>query len=129
VRHDLGSQKLALQLRNDGLARTLSDSFLQTSLYADLKLDEYLGRLKAMKDRATNSGSLVFLEFMLIRMNDIFLRLGLQHGEQDGFLRLAAELSAEIKGLTGDERQKEIDRYSNELRKSDQVQKLRDGMP
>lgn len=82
-----------------------------------------------MKDRATNSGSLVFLEFMLIRMNDIFLRLGLQHGEQDGFLRLAAELSAEIKGLTGDERQKEIDRYSNELRKSDQVQKLRDGMP
>jgi hypothetical protein len=129
VRRDLGSQKLALQLRNDGLARTLSDSFLQTSLYADLKLDEYLGRLKAMKDRATNSGSLVFLEFMLIKMNDIFLRLGLQHSEQDGFLRLAAELSAEIKGLTGDERQKEIDRYSNELRRSDQVQKLRDGMP
>src|SRR3979411_1862566 len=70
IRRDLGSQKLALQLRNEELARTLSDSFLQTSLYADLKLDEYLGRLKALKERAAESR--IFLEFMLIKMRDIF---------------------------------------------------------
>jgi hypothetical protein len=129
LRRDLGSQKLALQLRNDKLARTLSDSFLQTSVYADLKLDEYLNRIKAMRDRATKSGSLVFLEFMLIKMRDIFLRLGLNRDEQDAFLRVAGELSAEIKGLAGEEKQREIGRYTTDLRRRDQVQKLRDNVP
>src|SRR5215831_9042436 len=53
-------EKLAVQLRNENLASTLSDLFLQTSVYADLKLDEYLKQLKALKDRVTASGSRVF---------------------------------------------------------------------
>jgi hypothetical protein len=128
LRRHLGSQKLALQLRNEELADTLSESFLQTSLYADLKLDEYLERLKALKQRATDGDSIIFLEFMLIKMRDIFLRLGLQYHEQEPFLRVAAELSAEIKGLTGQERQREIERYTTDLRKRDHVQRLRDGL-
>ena len=126
VRRDLGSEKLAVQLRNENLASTLSDLFLQTSVYADLKLDEYLKQLKALKDRVTASGSRVFLESILIKMREIYLRLGLRADEQDGFLRVAAELSAEIKGLTGEERKREIDRYSKDLRRSDQIQKLRE---
>jgi len=126
VRRDLGSEKLAVQLRNENLASTLSDLFLQTSVYADLKLDEYLKQLKALKDRVTASGSRVFLESILIKMREIYLRLGLRADEQDGFLRVAAELSAEIKGLTGEERKREIDRYSTDLRRSDQIQKLRE---
>ena len=129
VRRDLGSQKLALQLRNDELAQSLSDSFLQTALYADLKLNEYLGRLKAFKERAAESESRSFLEFILIKMRDIYLRLGLQQDEQDGFLRVAAELSAEIKGLRGDEKLREIERYTTELRRRDQVQRLRENAP
>ena len=126
LRRDLGSQKLALQLRNSALPKTLSEHFLQTSVYADLKLDGYLKRLKAFKEMATDNGSIIFLEFMLVKLRDIFLRLGLQHHEQDPFLRVAAELSAEIKGLSGDEKQREIDRYTNDLRRRDQVQRLRD---
>src|SRR5229473_1989984 len=53
LRRDLGSQKLALQLRNDDIASTMSDSFLQIALYADLKLDEYVGRLKGFKNSRT----------------------------------------------------------------------------
>jgi hypothetical protein len=129
LRRDLGSQKLALQLKNDDLAHTLSEAFLQTTLYADLKLNEYLGRLKALKAKATENDSKVFLEFMLIKMRDIYLRLGLDQDEQGGFLRFAAELSAEIKGLRGNDKKKEIERYTTELRKRDQVQRIRDNSP
>jgi hypothetical protein len=128
VRRDLGSQKLALQLRNDDIPQTLSDAFLQTALYADLKLDEYLNRLKVLKDKASDANSQSFLEFILIKMRTIFLRLGLQQHEQEGFLRIAAELSAEIKGLTGEERFREIERYTTDLRRRDQVNKLRENM-
>jgi hypothetical protein len=128
LRQDLGSQKLALQLRNDGVGSSLSDSFLQTALYSDLKLSEYLGRLKSFKSKAVEASSMVFLEVLLLKMSTIFLRLGLQHDEQDGFLHLAGEISAEVKGLQGEERQREIDRYARDLRRKDQVNKLRDGM-
>ncbi len=96
LRRDLGSQKLALQLRNDDIASTMSDSFLQIALYADLKLDEYVGRLKGFKNRALEVSSMVFLEVLLLKMSTIFLRLGLRQEEQDGFLHVAAEISAEV---------------------------------
>jgi hypothetical protein len=128
VRRDLGSQKLALQLRNNGIAKTLSESFLQTSLYADLKLDEYLGQLAKFRDRASENNSHIFLEFMLIKLRDIFLRLGLAFHEQEAFLRMAGQLSADIKGLTGDDHQREVDRYVVDLRKRDQVQRLKDNI-
>jgi predicted phosphodiesterase len=126
LRRDLGSQKLSLQLKNDGLAKTLSDSLLQTGLYADLKLPEYLIRLKALKERAKEAGSYLILETLLVKMRDIFLRLGIQQDEQEGFLLIAADISAEIKGLAGEERQKEMDKFTGELRKRDQVNKLRE---
>jgi hypothetical protein len=128
LRRDLGSQKLALQLKNDALATTLSDQFLQTGLYADLKLPEYVGRLKAFRAKAEKQASLIFLEMLLLKMRLLFLRLGLEDGEQQGFLAMAAEISADLKGLSGEERQREIDRYTTELRKKDQVNRLRDNM-
>ena len=126
LRRDLGSQKLALQLKNDELAKSLSDSFLQTSLYADLKLPEYLNRLKALRQKAADADAIVFLEALLSKMRDIFLRLGIQKDEHDAFIRMAAELSADIKGLSGGDRQREIDHFTGELRKREQVNKLRD---
>jgi hypothetical protein len=128
LRRDLGSQKLALQLRNDSLAATLSDHYLQTGLYADLKLPEYLGRLKAFRKRAEKQASLIFLELLLLKMRRLFLRLGLEDDEQHGFLAIAGEISADLKGLSGEERQREIDRYTTELQKKDQVNRLRDNM-
>jgi len=128
LRRDLGSQKLALQLKNDSLAPTLSDSFLQTALYADLKLPEYNNRLKAFRAKADAHSSLIFQEILLIKMRTLFLRLGLQENEQYSFLSIAAEISADLKGLTGEEHQREIDRYTNDLRKRDQVNRLRDNM-
>ncbi|WP_136624206.1 hypothetical protein [Bradyrhizobium centrolobii] len=124
MRRDLGSQKLSLQLKNDGLAKSLSDQFLQTSVYADLKLPEYINRLKAFQKKS--SGSHIFLEILLLKMREIFLRLGLQDNEQLPFLALAAEISADIKGLEGEERTQEIHRYTNELRRLGHVNKLRD---
>lgn len=126
LRRDLGSQKLAMQLRKDELAKTLSDSFLQTGLYADLKLSEYLGKLRALKEKATEHGSHLILEALLIKLRDIFLRLGIHDNERNEFIRIAAEISAQIKGLSGEERQKEIDSYSTSLRRLDQVNKLRE---
>ena len=128
VRRDLGSQKLALQLKNNDIPETLSDAFLQTCLCADLKLDEYLGRLRTLKDKASDARSASFKEFILVKMHSIFLRLGIDHTEQAGFLHIAAELSAEIKGLDGEERAREIDRYTTELRRRGQVQQLRENM-
>lgn len=128
LRRDLGSQKLALQLKNDSLAPTLSDSFLQTALYADLKLPEYTNRLKAFRTKADAHSSLTFQEILLLKMRTLFLRLGLQESEQYPFLSIAAEISADLKGMVGEERQREIDRYTNELRKRDQVNRLRDIM-
>jgi hypothetical protein len=58
----------------------------------------------------------------------LFLRLGLEEVEQQSFLAIAAEISAELKGLAGDERQREIVRYMAELRKKDHVNRLRDNM-
>lgn len=126
LRRDLGSQKLQLQLKNEQLARSLSDSFLQTSVYADLKLPEYINRLKAFQKKSEDSH--IFLEILLLKMRTIFLRLGLQEDEQLPFLAVAAEISADIKGLTGDERTKEIDRYTHDLRRLGRVNKLRDNM-
>jgi hypothetical protein len=99
---------------------------LQSGLYADLKLPEYLGRLKSLRDKAFDAGSYLILEALLIKMRDIFFRLGLQESEQDGFVRMAAELSADINGFTGEERQREMDKFSGDLRKREQVNKLRD---
>jgi hypothetical protein len=115
-------------LKNDSLVATLSDHFLQTGLYADLKLPEYLGRSKAFRKRADKQASLIFQELLLLKMRMLFLRLGLEDDEQHGFLAIAAEISADLKGLSGEERQREIDRYTTELRKKDQVNRLRDSM-
>jgi hypothetical protein len=70
----------------------------------------------------------VILEALLIKMSDIFLRLGLTDAEQEAFVQIAAELSVEIKGLKGDDRQKEIDKYSHDLRRREQVKKIRDNL-
>jgi hypothetical protein len=126
LRKDLGSAKLALQLKNDGIPQTLSDAYLQTSLYADLKLENFLGRLKAFREKADKAKSNSFLEFLLMKMHGLYLRLGVDQNEQSGFLHLAAELSADIKGLEGEERQREIDKYTTDLRRRRQVQQLRD---
>src|SRR5262249_66612 len=96
LRRDLGSQKLAMQLRADSVAGTLSDAFLQTSLYADLKLPEYINRLKAFKRKAGEVSSHIFLEALLMKMHAIFLRLGIAPDEQDSFLHLASEISADV---------------------------------
>lgn len=124
MRRDLGSQKLSLQLKNDSLATSLSDHFLQTSIYADLKLPEYINRLKAFRKKS--AGSHIFLEILLLKMRELFLRLGLQDNEQLPFLALAAEISADLKGLKGEERTEEIQRYTTELRRLGHVSKLRD---
>jgi hypothetical protein len=126
LRRDLGSQRLVLQLRNDSRAKSLSDAFLQASLYGDLKLPEYVGRLKSFKQKSQHSH--IFQEILLLKMRTIFLRLGLQDNEQLPFLALAAEISADIKGLEGEDRAKEIDRYTNDLRKAGRVNKLRKNM-
>ena len=128
LRRDLGSAKLAMQLKNDEIAQTLSDSFLQTSLYADLKLEGFLPRLKQLREKAAKAKSSSFLEFLLMKMHSLFLRLGVDHNEQPGFLHIAAELSADIKGLNGEERQREIEKYTTDLRRKSQVQQLRENL-
>jgi hypothetical protein len=126
MRRDLGSQKLSLQLKNDKLVKSLSDSFLQMSVYADLKLPEYINRLKAFQKKSEDSH--LFLEILLLKMRNIFLRLGLQENEHLPFLAVAAEISADLKGFEGEERTKEIDRYTHELGRLGRVNKLRDNM-
>lgn len=128
LRKDLGSPKLSMQLKNDSLADSLSDAFLQTGLYADLKLSEYIGRLKAFRARSEKQGSLIFQEILLEKMRLLFLRLGLEEEEQRAFLAIAAEISATLKGLSGDDRQREIVRYMDELKKKERVNRLRESM-
>jgi hypothetical protein len=96
------------------------------SLYADLKLEGFLVRLKQFREKAAKAKSSSFLEFLLFKMHSLFLRMGIDHNEQSGFLHLAAELSADIKGLDGEERQREIEKYTTDLRRKGQVRQLRD---
>jgi hypothetical protein len=124
MRRDLGSQKLSLQLRNALLAPSLSERYLQIGLYADLKLNEYITELDRLRKRCENST--FFSEALLVRLRDIYLRLGLQDNEQQAFLTLAAEISADIKGLSGEERTRHMSKYVEDLRKREQVYKLRD---
>ena len=61
-------------------------------------------------------------------MHSLFLRLGVEHDERPGFLHIAAEVSADIKGLEGEERQREIEKYTTDLRRRGQVQQLRENV-
>jgi len=89
-------------------------------------LQGFLVRLKQFREKAAKAKSSSFLEFLLFKMHSLFLRMGIDHNEQSGFLHLAAELSADIKGLDGEERQREIEKYTTDLRRKGQVRQLRD---
>jgi 3',5'-cyclic AMP phosphodiesterase CpdA len=125
LRRDLGTQKLSLQLKNGGLAKSIPEAFLQTGLYADLKLPEYLMQLRKLFTKSKDSQ--LFLEVLMVKLQDIYLRLGLDDTEQKAFLDLAADISADLKGLKGPARTAERSRYSESLKRREQVAKLRDG--
>ena len=125
LRRDLGTQKLNLQLKNGDLAKSVPEAFLQTALYADLKLPEYLIQLRKLFTKSKDSR--LFLEVLMVKLQDIYLRLGLDDTEQTAFLDLAADISADLKGLRGPTRTVERSKYSEGLKRREQVAKLRDG--
>jgi hypothetical protein len=69
MRKDLGSPKLSVQLKKDEMADSMSVAFLQTGLYADLKLPEYLVQLERLRKRVEPSK--LFLELLLVKLRDI----------------------------------------------------------
>jgi hypothetical protein len=124
LRQDLGSQKLAAQLKNDELAKTPTTAFLQTGLYADMKLNEYIGQLKRLHDKLRESP--FFLEAMLVKLRDIYLRYDIGPLEQKGFRELVADLSADTNGLRGRQRTEHIRKYLKDLTRSEVVARFRD---
>jgi hypothetical protein len=124
LRQDLGSQKLAAQLKNEALANSPTTAFLQTGLYADMKLDHYIGQLKRLHDKLRDSP--FFLEAMLVKLRDIYLRYDIGRDEQKGFRALVADVSADAKGLRGRDRLEHIGKFLSDLSKSEVVAKLRD---
>jgi hypothetical protein len=124
LRNDLGSHKLSMQLRSDEIPLSLSARFLQVGLTADMKLNEYLGQIGKFKSKAAESQ--FFQEALLLKMRDIYMRFGLKREEQKGFRKLAAELSADIKGLKGEERTNHLSSFAEDLDRNEQLTKLRE---
>jgi predicted phosphodiesterase len=124
LRADLGSQKLSVLLRDENLSADSASAFLQTGLYADMKLTEYLPQLGKLRRRMAESQ--FFLEAMLLKMRDLYTRFGLTAEEQKPFRKLAAEISADLKGLKGQDRSKHMSDYANELDRNEQLVRLRE---
>ena len=96
LRKDLGSQKLAVQLKENERAASMTVEFLQTGLYADMKLPEYLGQLSKLHKRVQSSR--FFLEALLTKLRDIYLRFDVSPAEQERFRRLVLEIGADFQG-------------------------------
>jgi hypothetical protein len=124
LRKHLGSQKLELQLRRDNPKHSLAVAFLQTGLYADLKLREYLNQLESLRRRVSESS--FFLEALLVKLRDIYLRFDVAPNERLAFRRLVAEIAADIDGHKGRIRSAEISKSMQSLKRVEQVARLRD---
>ncbi|MGD1015669.1 MAG: metallophosphoesterase [Roseiarcus sp.] len=124
LRGDLGSQKLAAQLKNDSIAISTAAAFLQTGLYADMKLPEYIGQLKRLIKKIGKSQ--FFREALLVKLRDIYLRYDIGPVEQKGFREVVAALSADLGGFTGQARADHIRKSLEDLRKTRLVKRVRD---
>lgn len=124
LRTHLGTQKLELQLRRDYPKRSLTVAFLQTGLYADLQLTEYLNQLKSLHKRVSESP--FFLEALLVKLRDFYLRFGVARYERVAFRRLIAEIRADVEGRKGRDRTEKIAMWMASLGRDEQVEKFRD---
>lgn len=123
LRRDLGSQKLEVQLRDIHASGSLTAAFLQTGLYADMKLDEYIGQLRKLQKRVTNSP--FFLEALLVKLRDIYIRYNIAPGEIKSFRSLVVEISADVKGLKGSERTEHTKKVIEDIERRELVARLR----
>jgi hypothetical protein len=124
LRRHLGTEKLKLQLRRESPTHSIDVAFLRTGLYLDLKLTEYLNQLKALHRRLSESP--FFLEALLVKLRDFYLRFGVAPSEKVAFRRLIAEIKADINGARGHERDDKISKWMADLNRDEQIQKLKD---
>ena len=124
VRNDLGSQKLEMQLRKDELATSITSQFLQAGLYADMKLENFIDKLERFYKQSGDSQ--FFMEALITKMRDIYFRFGLTTVEQKAFQELAGNLSADVKGLKGVARNKEMGKFIQSLKRNSQIKRLTD---
>jgi hypothetical protein len=122
VRGDVGTQKLELQLRNVKLADSITALFVQIGLYADLRLTGYLKGLQEFVVSIRQSE--FFLEALMVKLRDIFIRFGIPKEHERAFAELVAEISADAQGLTGKERSQHLSRTVQDLHQRRQVAKL-----
>jgi hypothetical protein len=123
LRKDLGSQKLAVQLKKNELATSMTVEFLQTGLYADMKLPEYLSQLVKLHRRVQSSKFL--LEALLVKLQDIYIRFDVGPTEQERFRKLVLEIGADSKGLKGAARDKYLKTHAEQLDKSTLLARIR----
>jgi len=116
LRADLGTAKLTKQLREmDPSGRPVSDLF-RTGLLADLKVDAFLKVVRSfIKDHKKSS---FLMESLMVKMRDVFLRYGFTDSESNEFRRIIAELDADLRGVTGAQRERDIARGAQALMKS-----------
>ncbi len=123
VRRDLGSPKLELQLKDVGAAQSITAAFLQTGLYADMRLGEYLGQLQKLQKQVVNSP--FFLEALLVKLRDIYVRYNIEPNEVKGFRSLVVDISADVKGLKGTARNEHIKAVLKDIDQRELVARLR----
>lgn len=97
IRRDLGTEKLEQELKNVPGDRHITPSFLPTTLCAELKLPEYISELEKLRKRIRGSG--FFSEALLLKLQEIYVRYGVDEKERPAFRKLAGEISADIQGL------------------------------
>ena len=110
--------------KKDEMARSMTVAFLQTGLYADMKLPEYLDQLARLHKRVEPSK--FFLEALLVKLRDIYVRFNIEADEHERFRKLVLEISADAKGLKGPARDEYIKKYAKDLDRREVLARLRD---
>lgn len=126
VRQDIGSQKLELLLRAEYSDMNLAENFLQSGVYADLKLKEYLLKLNRLHKKI--DGKTFLLEALLVKMRDIYMRFGVSDTDREPFRHLVAEIYADVLGFKGSDRHGKITGYLTELDKQERVARIRENV-
>ena len=123
IRADLGSEKLELQLKSQELTSSGMEDLVRTGILSYLKLPDFMNMAKLFAKRWHKSEFL--LHAMVLELRDVYLRYGFSDAESQQFRNLIGTIQADLKGLKGTDRDREISATLLQLRQAKIVGDMR----
>jgi hypothetical protein len=126
LRTDLGTEKLRNIVANTDPSGNapIAIRFLNESLYLDLRLPGFAARTRRYKDSL--KGRRYFSESLLVKLQEGYMRFPLEDDAEDNeYLTLLAELTAELSGKRGAQRDQARGWQMQEIKKRQLIEKLK----